>query len=421
MDSLAAFWQELTARPDFWGFVSIPLVAAIVTWGHVWWAMQMVFYPLDFIGIKTPQLEKAIGLHPFGWQGIIPRKARKMSDIVVDRVIRKMGSVGDFLRQMEPEKVAAYVAESVSANIEDYTDEVMRERNSLFWDNLPLSLKKRIYAHVRGHLPRIMDGVVRAMIENIDDLVDVKEMCGRQMEADRALLVRMFLEVGDREVRFIINASFWIGLSFGVLQMVLFWFIPWHGLLPLYAAVLGWLTNWLALAMVFRPVNPVQIGPFTIQGLFLRRQAAVADKFAELSSREILTVQQFMTEVLTGRHAPRARQLIKRHVDQLVDESVLARTGAQVAFGPTGFANLKSLITDKSVNMALKPLANERFNRERAHELATLFAGKMKEMTPAEFQDLLRPAFQEDEWILLLLGFITGLAAGTAQLLLGFQ
>ena len=32
MDSLAAFWQELTARPDFWGFVSIPFVAAIVTW-----------------------------------------------------------------------------------------------------------------------------------------------------------------------------------------------------------------------------------------------------------------------------------------------------------------------------------------------------------------------------------------------------
>ncbi|HET8732127.1 MAG TPA: hypothetical protein VFM34_13605, partial [Moraxellaceae bacterium] len=384
MQFLTAFWHELTARPDFWGFISIPVVAAVVTWVHVWWAMRMVFYPLDFIGIKTPQLERAIGLHPFGWQGIIPRKARKMSDIVVDRVIHKMGSVSDFLRQMEPEKVAAYVSASVSGNIEAYTDDVMRERNSLFWDNLPVTIKQRIYSHVRSHLPRIMDGVVRAMIEHIDDLVDVKEMCGRQMENDKALVVRMFLEVGDREVKFIINASFWIGLAFGLVQMVLFWFIPWHGLLPLYAAVLGCLTNWLALAMVFRPVDPVNVGPFTIQGLFLRRQAAVADKFAELSSREILTVEQFMREVLTGKHSSRAKRLIKRHVDRLVDESILARTGAQVAFGPSGFANLKSLITDKSVDMALKPLANERFNRERAAELASLFAGKMKEMTPAE-------------------------------------
>ncbi|MDF2446049.1 MAG: hypothetical protein K0S46_1285 [Moraxellaceae bacterium] len=420
MTALTHFWQELTARPDFWGFISIPFVAAIVTWAHVWWAMQMVFYPLDFIGIKTPQLEKALGLHPFGWQGIIPRKARKMSDIVVERVIKKMGSVSDFLRQMEPEKVAAYVAESVAANIEDYTDEVMRERNSIFWDNMPVAVKKRIYAHARQRLPRIMDGVVQAMIEQIDELVDVKEMCGRQMEADRALVVRMFLEVGDQEIRFIINSSFWIGLAFGVVQMVLFWFLPWHGLLPLYAAVLGLLTNWLALAMVFRPVNPVKLGPFTIQGLFLRRQAEVADKFAALSAQEILTVHQFMKEVLTGARSARARQLIKRHVNRLIDDSLLARTGAQMAFGPTGFADLKALITDKSVHMALKPLSDKKFSRERATELATLFAGKMKEMTPAEFQDLLRPAFQEDEWILLVLGAITGLAAGTAQLLLGF-
>ena len=421
MTGLEQFWQALTARPDFWGFVSIPLVAAIVTWVHVWWAMQMVFYPLDFVGIKTLQLEKAIGLHPFGWQGIIPRKARKMSDIVVERVIRKMGSVSDFLRQMEPEKVAAHVAASVAANIEDYTDEVMRERNSVFWDNLPVGIKKRIYAHARQRLPLIMDGVVQAMIEQIDELVDVKEMCGRQMEADKALVVRMFIEVGGQEIRFIINASFWIGLVFGVVQMVLFWFLPWHGLLPLYAAVLGWITNWLALAMVFRPVNPVQIGPFTIQGLFLRRQAQVAEKFATLASQEILTVHQFMKEVLTGTRSSRARQLIRRHVNRLIDDSLLARTGAQMAFGPTGFADLKALITDKSVEMALKPLSDKKFNRERAAELAGLFASKMKEMTPAEFQDLLRPAFQEDEWILLLLGAITGLLAGTAQLLLGFQ
>ena len=269
MQSLISFWHELTARPDFWGFISIPIVAAIVTWVHVWWAMRMVFYPLDFIGIKTPQLERAIGLHPLGWQGIIPRKARKMSDIVVDRVIHKMGSVSDFLRQMEPEKVAAYVSASVSGNIEVYTDEVMRERNSLFWDNLPVTIKQRIYSHVRSHLPRIMDGVVRAMIEHIDDLVDVKEMCGRQMENDKALVVRMFLEVGDREVKFIINASFWIGLAFGLVQMVLFWFIPWHGLLPLYAAQFGathtavgiyYAAVYLAFAFLDRLPGPWQIG-----------------------------------------------------------------------------------------------------------------------------------------------------------------
>ena len=67
MTELALFWQELSARPDFWGFISIPLVAAIVTWLHVWWAMQMVFYPLEFVGLSLPRRAGGKALHLLGW------------------------------------------------------------------------------------------------------------------------------------------------------------------------------------------------------------------------------------------------------------------------------------------------------------------------------------------------------------------
>lgn len=422
MIDLAAFWQELSARPDFWGFISIPIVAAIVTWAHVWWAVKMMLYPIDYIGIRTPRLRKLLGINIdlLGWQGIIPRGARRMSDIVVDNAISKMGSVSDFVRQMEPEKIGNYVAQHVSSRIEEYTDEAMTERNAVFWENLPPLVRKGVYRHVRNNLPKVMQRLIHAVIDDIDNLVDVKEMCGRQLEADRALVVRLFSEVGDAEFRFIVNVSFWIGLGFGLLQMLLFYFLPWHGMLPLYAAVLGLLTNWLALAMVFRPLNPVRLGPFSFQGLFLRRQAAVSDKFAELCSQEILTIHRFMSEMLIGEKSDRARRLIKRHISTLVDDSPIARTGAQVMMGAAGYSEFKTRIADQGAAFALLPLADKDFNRERSAALAELLAGKMKEMSPAEFQDLLRPAFQQDEWILLVLGAVTGLLAGTAQLLLGF-
>ncbi|MES2720677.1 MAG: hypothetical protein V4624_07280 [Pseudomonadota bacterium] len=422
MIDFAAFWQELSARPDFWGFISIPIVAAIVTWVHVWWAVKMMLYPIDYIGIRTPRLRKLLGINIdlLGWQGIIPRGARRMSDIVVDNAISKMGSVSDFVRQMEPEKIGNYVAQHVSSRIEEYTDEAMTERNAVFWENLPPLVRKGVYRHVRNNLPKVMQRLIHAVIDDIDNLVDVKEMCGRQLEADRALVVRLFSEVGDAEFRFIVNVSFWIGLGFGLLQMLLFYFLPWHAMLPLYAAVLGLATNWLALAMVFRPLDPVRIGPYSFQGLFLRRQAAVSDKFAELCSQEILTIHRFMSEMLIGENSDRARRLIKRHISTLVDDSPLARTGAQVMMGAVGYSEFKTRIADQGAAFALLPLADKGFNRERSAALAELLAGKMKEMTPAEFQGLLRPAFQQDEWILLVLGAVTGLLAGTAQLLLGF-
>ncbi|MDB5985466.1 MAG: hypothetical protein JWR16_519 [Nevskia sp.] len=408
--ALEQFCHTLLARPDFWGLVSIPLVAALVTWIHVWCAIQMVFFPLEFVGWKPW----------FGWQGVIPRKARKMSGILVDRVINKLGSVSEFVRQMQPEAIARHVSLHVADHVEEYVDGLMQSESPVLWANLPAVVKAQIYQHVRRSLPPMIDGLALALVAEVDQLVDVREMIASQLELDRGLMVRLFCEVGDAEFRFIINISFWIGLGFGVLQMVLFYFLPWHGLLPLYAAVLGLATNWIALAMVFRPLNPVQIGPLKLHGLFLRRQNQVADKFAQLTSTELLTIKQFMEAIFAGPGAARAQHLLGKHIEPLLD-ATMVRTALQMALGPPGFAKLKRAVTAKAADIALERLSEEHFNRDRARVLSQLFAQRIRALSSAEFQDLLRPAFQEDEWILLLLGAITGLLAGWLQLVLGFS
>lgn len=407
---LAQFWAELYARPDFWGFVSIPFVAAIVTWIHVWMAMQMVFWPLEFIGFKDPW---------FGWQGIIPRKARKMAGIVVDKSLAKLGSLDEFFTEMEPEKIAAHMATAVSGRVEEFTDEIMAERNPVLWENLPMIVKQRVYTRVRKQIPEVMDDLMKQMHGNINDLVDIKSLVVKLLDSDKALMVRMFKEVGQNEINFVINVSFWIGLFFGVIQMVMFYFVPWHNGLPLYAAVLGLATNWIALNMVFRPLNPVKIGPWKIQGVFLKRQAAVSDHYAYLTTTEMLTVGNIMREILTGDRSHRTHLLIKKSMSSLVD-SVPVRTAAQMTMGPTGYAQLRNTIAEKAAHMSLGPLNEPAFNKARGKVLEKILSERMKALTSSEFQDLLRPAFQEDEWIFLVLGAVTGLFAGTVQLMLGF-
>ncbi len=49
-----------------------------------------------------------------------------------------------------------------------------------------------------------------------------------------------------------------------------------------------------------------------------------------------------------------------------------------------------------------------------------MFRTRMQAMSSEEFQDLLRPAFQEDEWILITMGGVLGLMAGFAQLFFMF-
>lgn len=410
IDSTIEFFKHITEIEHFWGFVTIPIVAAVVTWAHVWFAMKMVFYPLEFVGIWEPWL---------GWQGIVPRKAGKMAGIVVDNTLAKLGSLSEIFREMDPEKIARHVSDGLMERIEDMVDEIMNEKNRVFWENLPVSFKKRVYARVRRQTPEIMEGLVRDLGENIEDLIDLRSMVIRQMEGDKALVVRVFQEVGNKEIQFIVDASFFIGFALGFVQMVLWYFFPWKLGLPVYGAVLGYATNWIALAMVFRPLNPIKIGPWRFQGLFLKRQPEISDKFAELSTIEMVSLKHLVNEMLTGTYAERTRALIRRHIGPLLEGGVV-RTAIQLTVGPTGYATLKRTIVEKAAALSLAPLANPQFNRDRAKVIANIFSTRMKAMTSKEFQDLLRPAFQEDEWIVIFLGGVLGAVAGWIQLLTGF-
>ena len=84
-------WQGFWNRPDHLAILSIVPVTAFVTWAHVWMALKMVFYPIKFWGFH-------IGPLPVGWQGIVPRKAVRISGIITDNTLSKLGSLNEFLK-----------------------------------------------------------------------------------------------------------------------------------------------------------------------------------------------------------------------------------------------------------------------------------------------------------------------------------
>ncbi|WP_111656394.1 hypothetical protein [Isoalcanivorax indicus] len=401
--------ESLFSHPDFWKYVSIPFIAGTVGWMTNWMAVQMTFYPLEFLGIR-----------PFlGWQGIIPSKAEKMSGILVDQTLSKIGSIDEFFQQMEPEKISAHLTRSIQARIEEYTDEVMTERNAVLWENLPMLVRRRVYSRARRAIPEVMDNVVDDISKNVEDLVDLKYMISSQMREDKALMVKMFREVGDPEFRFVINSGIYFGFLFGLLQIPVFIYFPGNWVMPFFGFMVGVATNWLALNVIFRPLNPVRVGPFRIQGLFLKRQKDVAESFARLTTTEVVTLRNIMYQVVNGPRADRTKALIKRHMRPLLEGGVV-RTAAQLTVGPGGYADLKKAVEEKAVDLAVLPFEDPQFNRERGAIVERIMRERMEELSSEEFQALLRPAFQEDEWILILVGGVLGMMAGFIQLFVIF-
>jgi uncharacterized membrane protein YheB (UPF0754 family) len=408
---LVSLWQQLTSRPDFWGFVSIPVVAAVVTWAHVWFAMKMVFYPLEFRGLAKPWL---------GWQGIVPRKSGKMAGIVVDNTMSKVARLSEIFHEMEPALIARQIASGLAARVEEFLQSVLDEEQRAMWAKLPPPMKQPILDQLRARLPVLVEGMLKELADKIEEHLDLRKMVVERLTRDKALIVRVFHEVGSRELRFIVSSSFVIGLFFGTIQMALWYHLPYSWGLPIYGACLGYLTNWVALNMVFRPLEPIRLGPFRFQGLFLRRQAEVSARFADLTTAELLTVKSIMTEVMTGDRAPKTREVMRRHLTPLLQEGLVGMA-LKSMLKPAAQEALAERVVDQAVAQGLAPLDDPEFNRERSRAVARIFTTRMSAMTPAEFQDVLRPAFHEDEWIIIALGALFGFLAGWVQLVVGFR
>lgn len=437
--SLLDAWQSIIHHPQFLAILTIPPVTAFVTWAHVGMALAMLFYPIAFWGVRIKNMP--FGLQGLGWQGIVADKAGKISGVIVDQTLSKLGSLDEFFQAMNPEEMADFITKTVDANLENLIDEIMMEQHGTLWRKLPYAIKRRIYGYAHSEIPSIMKSLVLDLTYHVEELVDMRRMIVTRMEADRRLMVDMFLRIGKKEIQFIWKVSAVIGFGFGIVQMILFYLVPQHWTVPFFATIWGALTNWIAIWMVFNPVEPVtirmpklfyftdkpwhikpilpQMADYHWQGGFMKRQKEVSAVFAEIVVNELVTLENIMNEMMYGHNAAATRKMMKSHLYGLLESPVVATT-LRVGMDKHALDEFKDTILDKSIDATMIPIRDPELNHSRASKIFGLFQARLEALTPKEFQNLLRPAFKEDEMTLVILGGITGFLAGWLHLLAVF-
>jgi uncharacterized membrane protein YheB (UPF0754 family) len=174
---------------DFLPYVSIPIVSALVGWFTNVLALKMTFYPIRFIGIR-----------PFGWQGIIPSKAKKMAETAVDLWTTKLLDIGTEFSKIEPESIAKEMGPSINQLSRQIIDEVMEAKLSRVWDRTPHQLKEMVYANVSENLPLIVEEMMEDVKGNISEMLDLRYLAVSSLTQNKALLNQMFLTCGEQGI-----------------------------------------------------------------------------------------------------------------------------------------------------------------------------------------------------------------------------
>jgi uncharacterized membrane protein YheB (UPF0754 family) len=418
---------------QIFALITVPFFTGAIGYVTNWTGIWMLFEPVQFKGVHVPGLSKIVhGIMPrkiqqipglmnggLGWQGIIPSRAAKMGSIAVDKGIAKVGSPKDFYDQLEPRRIAQHMLESARGDIRGMVEEIMQRDHPDLWNELPPQLRERVHRRVQDQLPDIVRSITDELGENIDQLLDVKLMVIRNIERNPELSNRIFRAIGRRELRLIINLGFVFGFAFGiptaVITEVVFpnaWF-----LLPLLGIFIGWATNWLAIWMIFEPIEPRKILGFKMQGLFIRRQQEVADVYALIIANEVITLNQIGIALTEGPQSDRTRQMIESSMRPAVDRAVgSARPVVRMAVGRREYDALRQSVATEAVDYTMTPLRDESFNREQSKRIRVLIRDRMREMSHKDFSEMLRTVIREDEWLLYLHGAVLGLGGGLLHL-----
>lgn len=390
----------------WWVYVTIPLGAAFVGWVTKIMALKMMFYPVEFKGIP-PYL---------GWQGQIPKRAPKMAAVAVDSLTSEILKPEEMFDKIDPNELVKELAEPLRQTSAEMVDTIMMSFQPQVWRATPDQLKDVVVKNVEKRIPVAMAAMFDKMRGQVDQIFDIKHMVVTNLVRDKVTLNTVFQDIGKPAFKFLIMSGLLFGFLIGLVQAVVFGITNWHWSLPLFGLLTGGLTDYVALQMIFRPLERknVFLG-IKWQGVFQRERKQVVEGYAALMAREIFTPQAIMESMLNGPSSDRFFDMISTEISATIDKQ-MGFTGKIIkSVGGRQYVDMKKQITDSIIDKLPETSTYiEGYMRDRL-DLENVMVSKMMVLDSLSFENLLRPAFKDDEWIVVVLGAALGFLFGELQ------
>jgi len=409
----SSIMSDLAYLQEYLVYLTIPAVSGLVGYGTNWLAVKMMMGPVEFVGIG-----------PLGWQGVIPANAPKMARITVEHSVKRVLTQEELIDRIDPDQLIEAISHRLDPFVEEVVDEVMGQATSpqlsvsnFIWSAAPGAIKKRVYTEVRKKLPAALENLIEDLKPNLGELVDLNEVIVERLSSDKLMLTRVFREAAAQEFKFIQRSGLYFGIPLGIPVMFIWYFYQQWWLLPAFGLLVGYITNALAIYLIQKPLQPVQVGPFKVQGLFIKRQKEVSRYYGRVMASELVTAEIVVGEMLKIEESvDRLRAMIHREVNHAIEDAQgVLKPLAVVSIGPSEYARISGIVSDRAFEEVVRPDARSFAYIDEALDVENTIAERLGSLPPEEFYELLHPVVAEDEWKLIAVGAALGMCAGYWQ------
>lgn len=191
------------------------------------------------------------------------------------------------------------------------------------------------------------------------------------------------------------------------------WVLP-----PLVGLFIGWLTNYLAIKLLFRPKRPVRIGPFVLQGIFPKNKSRLADRLGNVVQRDLISYEDIRKRLEDPESMHEMAEQVSEHVETMIRDR-LHKTKLQQVVIPEGIIQRIHEMVTSDIEKTLPLLIDKYIDKlEQKVDIHAMVRQKVIQLSDEKLEDLILAIARKEFKFIELIGALLGLLIGCLQLLM---
>ena len=195
----------------------------------------------------------------------------------------------------------------------------------------------------------------------------------------------------------------------------------WLILIPLISAFIGWVTNWVAIKMLFHPRQPKKILGVTFQGIFPKRQQQFAEKLGKLVSAEFLSFDDIEEKISNPENLKKVMPMIETHVDEFLRNRLKDEMPVISMFiGDKTITNLKTMFMKEIESLFPQVMKQYAANLKTELDLEQIVIKKVAGFSSDKLEEVLNQIMSKEFRFVEIIGAVIGFIIGIVQILITY-
>jgi uncharacterized membrane protein YheB (UPF0754 family) len=193
----------------------------------------------------------------------------------------------------------------------------------------------------------------------------------------------------------------------------------WLCIIPIISAFIGWITNWVAIKMLFRPKQPKKILGITFHGIFPKRQMQFAQHLGKLVSKELLSYTDIEEKITHPDNLKKIMPIVDEHIENFLKNKLSTSLPMLSMFiGDKTIQQLKETFMVELEELFPILMKNYMGTLQQELDLEKIVVEKVSNFSSEKLEEILLQIMSKEFKFVEIIGAVLGFLIGLLQVLL---